>query len=77
MRVRSVAVMALKHAQRRDLVPATRPNWRRYPPALGDHPRPKGRVDAGLDHAYAVTSYAVQGATFSSGLPTPREQRSA
>jgi conjugative relaxase-like TrwC/TraI family protein len=29
-----------------------------------DHPGPNGRVDAGIDHAYAVTSYAVQGATF-------------
>ncbi len=26
--------------------------------------RPGGRTDVGLDHAYAVTSYAVQGATF-------------
>ncbi len=29
-----------------------------------DHPAPNGRVDAGIDHAYAVTSYAVQGATY-------------
>ena len=29
-----------------------------------DHSGPNGRVDAGIDHAYAVTSYAVQGATF-------------
>jgi hypothetical protein len=29
-----------------------------------DHPGPGGRVDAGIDHAYAVTSYAVQGATY-------------
>lgn len=29
-----------------------------------DHPGPNGRIDAGIDHAYAVTSYAVQGATF-------------
>lgn len=29
-----------------------------------DHPGANGRVDAGIDHAYAVTSYAVQGATF-------------
>jgi hypothetical protein len=29
-----------------------------------EHPRPGGRTDVGLDHAYAVTSYAVQGATF-------------
>lgn len=29
-----------------------------------EHPGPAGRRDVGLDHAYAVTSYAVQGATF-------------
>lgn len=29
-----------------------------------EHPGPNGRVDVGIDHAYAVTSYAVQGATF-------------
>jgi conjugative relaxase-like TrwC/TraI family protein len=29
-----------------------------------EHRRPGGRTDVGLDHAYAVTSYAVQGATF-------------
>ena len=29
-----------------------------------DHPGPNGRIDAGIDHTYAVTSYAVQGATF-------------
>ena len=29
-----------------------------------DHPGRDGRVDAGIDHSYAVTSYAVQGATF-------------
>jgi conjugative relaxase-like TrwC/TraI family protein len=29
-----------------------------------DHPGPDGRRDVGLDHAYALTSYAVQGATF-------------
>jgi len=29
-----------------------------------EHPRRGGRNDVGLDHAYAVTSYAVQGATF-------------
>lgn len=29
-----------------------------------DHPGTNGRVDAGIDHSYAVTSYAVQGATF-------------
>jgi hypothetical protein len=29
-----------------------------------EHRRPGGRMDVGLDHAYAVTSYAVQGATF-------------
>lgn len=29
-----------------------------------EHQRPGGRTDVGLDHAYAVTSYAVQGATF-------------
>lgn len=29
-----------------------------------DHPGPNGRVDAGIDHSYALTSYAVQGATF-------------
>jgi conjugative relaxase-like TrwC/TraI family protein len=29
-----------------------------------DHPSRDGRVDAGIDHSYAVTSYAVQGATF-------------
>jgi conjugative relaxase-like TrwC/TraI family protein len=28
------------------------------------HPDRRGRVDVGLDHAYAITSYAVQGATF-------------
>src|SRR5438270_113238 len=28
------------------------------------HQRAGGRTDVGLDHAYAVTSYAVQGATF-------------
>lgn len=33
-------------------------------PFFDDHPGPKGRIDAGIDHAYAVTSYAVQGATF-------------
>lgn len=26
--------------------------------------RPGGRIDLGLDHAYALTSYAIQGATF-------------
>ena len=29
-----------------------------------DHHDRNGRLDAGLDHAYALTSYAVQGATF-------------
>jgi conjugative relaxase-like TrwC/TraI family protein len=29
-----------------------------------EHRHPGGRTDVGLDHAYAVTSYAVQGATF-------------
>jgi conjugative relaxase-like TrwC/TraI family protein len=29
-----------------------------------EHRRAGGRMDVGLDHAYAVTSYAVQGATF-------------
>lgn len=29
-----------------------------------EYRRPGGRTDVGLDHAYAVTSYAVQGATF-------------
>jgi hypothetical protein len=29
-----------------------------------EHRGPGGRTDVGLDHAYAVTSYAVQGATF-------------
>ncbi len=29
-----------------------------------EHHRPGGRTGVGLDHAYAVTSYAVQGATF-------------
>jgi conjugative relaxase-like TrwC/TraI family protein len=29
-----------------------------------DHPGRDGRIDAGIDHRYAVTSYAVQGATF-------------
>jgi conjugative relaxase-like TrwC/TraI family protein len=29
-----------------------------------DHEGPGGRRDVGIDHAYAVTSYAVQGATF-------------
>jgi ATP-dependent exoDNAse (exonuclease V) alpha subunit len=29
-----------------------------------DHPGRDGRIDAGIDHSYAVTSYAVQGATF-------------
>jgi hypothetical protein len=29
-----------------------------------DHPGRNGRIDAGIDHSYAVTSYAVQGATF-------------
>lgn len=29
-----------------------------------EHDRPGGRRDVGIDHAYAVTSYAVQGATF-------------
>lgn len=30
------------------------------------HPGRKGRMEVGIDHAYAVTSYAVQGATFDS-----------
>ncbi len=29
-----------------------------------DHPGRDGRLDAGIDHSYAVTSYGVQGATF-------------
>ena len=29
-----------------------------------EHDGPRGRRDVGIDHAYAVTSYAVQGATF-------------
>jgi hypothetical protein len=29
-----------------------------------EHAGPGGRVDVGVDHAYAVTSYAVQGATY-------------
>lgn len=29
-----------------------------------DHAGRDGRIDAGIDHSYAVTSYAVQGATF-------------
>jgi hypothetical protein len=29
-----------------------------------EHPGPGGRLDVGIDHAYAVTSYAVQGAGF-------------
>jgi conjugative relaxase-like TrwC/TraI family protein len=29
-----------------------------------DHPGRDGRIDAGIDHSYALTSYAVQGATF-------------
>lgn len=42
-----------------------------------DHPGPNGRVDAGIDHAYAVTSYAVQGATFeeSTGRVDERSSR--
>lgn len=35
-----------------------------------DHEGPGGRHDVGIDHAYAVTSYAVQGATF--GTSTSR-----
>ena len=31
-----------------------------------EHEGPGGRQDVGIDHAYAVTSYAVQGATFES-----------
>ncbi|MDP9419917.1 MAG: relaxase domain-containing protein, partial [Actinomycetota bacterium] len=31
---------------------------------LDEHEGPGGRRDVGIDHAYAVTSYAVQGATF-------------
>lgn len=31
---------------------------------LEEHVGPGGRVDVGIDHAYALTSYAVQGATF-------------
>ena len=31
---------------------------------VAEHEGPGGRTDVGLDHAYAVTSYAVQGATF-------------
>ncbi len=31
---------------------------------VDEHEGPGGRTDVGLDHAYAVTSYAVQGATF-------------
>lgn len=31
---------------------------------VNEHPGPGGRTDVGLDHAYAVTSYAVQGSTF-------------
>lgn len=31
---------------------------------IDEHPGPGGRTDVGLDHAYAVTSYAVQGSTF-------------
>jgi ATP-dependent exoDNAse (exonuclease V) alpha subunit len=29
-----------------------------------DHPGPDGRIDAGIDHGYVLTSYAVQGSTF-------------
>lgn len=31
---------------------------------IDEHAGPGGRRDVGLDHAYAVTSYAVQGSTF-------------
>ena len=31
-----------------------------------DHEGPGGRRDVGIDHAYAVTSYAIQGATYES-----------
>jgi conjugative relaxase-like TrwC/TraI family protein len=31
---------------------------------VDEHTGPGGRTDVGLDHAYAVTSYAVQGSTF-------------
>jgi conjugative relaxase-like TrwC/TraI family protein len=31
---------------------------------VDEHAGPGGRMDVGVDHAYAVTSYAVQGATF-------------
>ena len=31
---------------------------------VDEHAGPGGRTDVGVDHAYAVTSYAVQGATF-------------
>ena len=31
---------------------------------IDEHPGPGDRTDVGLDHAYAVTSYAVQGSTF-------------
>ncbi len=33
-------------------------------PFFDEHAGPGGRSDVGIDHAYAVTSYAVQGATF-------------
>jgi conjugative relaxase-like TrwC/TraI family protein len=31
---------------------------------IDEHAGPGGRTDVGIDHAYAVTSYAVQGSTF-------------
>ena len=40
-----------------------------------EHRHPGGRFDVGLDHAYAVTSYAVQGATF--GASTSRVDEGA
>lgn len=33
-------------------------------PFFDEHSGPGGRSDVGIDHAYAVTSYAVQGATY-------------
>ena len=40
-----------------------------------EHTGPAGRADVGIDHAYAVTSYSVQGATFD--ISTSRIDESA
>jgi len=46
-------------------------------PFFDEHTDPWGRIDVGIDHAYAVTSYAVEGLTYdeSSSHVDPRSTR--